>query len=118
MGVVLHDIKATIEPGTYELKISVDGERSTFTATMSPDGCAGGCDEKLFFMLSERALTERGTSTQYHMDLHLLVRDVQQGKTVRLPFTFGADRRFPSGSSYDPQPWWRRLAFWRRSAEA
>ena len=46
---------------------------------------------------------------QYHADLHFLVRDVQQGKAVRLPFTFGTDRRFPSGSTYDQRPWWHRL---------
>lgn len=113
MGVVLHDIMETVERGTYELDISVDAERYTFTATISPDGCAGRCDEKLFFLLSERALTERSTSTQYHMDLHLLVRDVQQGKMVPLPFTFGTDRRFPSGSNYKPPRLWQRLAFWR-----
>jgi hypothetical protein len=115
MGIVLYDVHAATEPGAYRLDISVDGARSTFAATISADGCAGCCDGKLFFLLSERALAERGNAGQYHMDLHGLVRDVQQGKVIRLPFTFGTDRRF-GGSSYDPRPWWRRVAFWRRSA--
>ena len=118
MAVVIHDIKTALEPGAYELDISVDGVRSTFTASISTDGCAGGCDEKLFFLLSERGLAERDNSAQYHADLHLLVRDVQEGKAVSLPFTFGTDRRFPSGSRYEQRSWWHRLAFWRRSAEA
>lgn len=118
MAVVLHEIKAEGDTGTYRLDVSVDGLRSTYGANVSTDGLGGGCDQKLFFVLSERGLIERGSSAQYHADLCLLLLDVQRGNAVKLPFTFGTDRRFPSGSTYEQRRWWRSLAFWRRSAEA
>ena len=118
MGVVLHNIEPATEPGAYRLDVSVDGVRSTFTTTVSPDGSGGGCDPELFFLLSERGLAERGNSAQYHADLLLLVRDVQRGDGIPLPFTFGTDRRF-GGSTYDRRRWWHRLAaFCRRSVKA
>jgi hypothetical protein len=111
MAIVLEGITRLADKGLFRLDVSIDGQPATFRAGV--DATGGGFETEFFFLLSNRGLAETGSSTQYHMDLGLLLRDFDRGIAVRLPFVFGYHRRFLSPDTATHR-WWK---FWRRGRQ-
>lgn len=61
MPIVLQSIEKLPEPNMYRLDLLIDGEPATYKSSFVADLGCGGCDEELFFLLSNRSMSEVGT---------------------------------------------------------